>query len=181
MGGLPELFLKASCYASAFLVNSRIWGYSVRAAPLQRGFGGDFCPGKSKSLSRCHLGCIARSSQNRNDLLTILVEQHRNIGIQKQRRIPGSSAQRNHWENALRLAWTWEFLGGVELADREEKREREREIDIENKHDICLCMCIYICCEVIIWSKFGGFWKLLSGPSWVFGSYYLVQVCVFSL
>ena len=39
----------------------------------------------------------------------------------------------------------------------------------------------YICCEVIIWSKFGGFWKLLSGPSWVFGSYYLVQVCVFSL
>ena len=40
---------------------------------------------------------------------------------------------------------------------------------------------IYICCEVIIWSKFGGFWKLLSGPSWVFGSYYLVQVCVFSL
>ena len=36
-------------------------------------------------------------------------------------------------------------------------------------------------CEVIIWSKFGGFWKLLSGPSWVFGSYYLVQVCVFSL
>ena len=32
---------------------------------------------------------------------------------------------------------------------------------------------IYICCEVIIWSKFGGFWKLLSGPSWVFGSYYL--------
>ena len=37
---------------------------------------------------------------------------------------------------------------------------------------------IYICCEVIIWSKFGGFWKLLSGPSWVFGSYYLVQVCV---
>ena len=40
---------------------------------------------------------------------------------------------------------------------------------------------IYACCEVIIWSKFGGFWKLLSGPSWVFGSYYLVQVCVFSL
>ena len=40
---------------------------------------------------------------------------------------------------------------------------------------------IYICCEVIIWSKFGGFWKLLSGPCWVFGSYYLVQVCVFSL
>ena len=37
----------------------------------------------------------------------------------------------------------------------------------------------YICCEVIIWSKFGGFGKLLSGPSWVFGSYYLVQVCVF--
>ena len=34
--------------------------------------------------------------------------------------------------------------------------------------------------EVIIWSKL-GFWKLLSGPSWVFGSYYLVQVCVFSL
>ena len=45
---------------------------------------------------------------------------------------------------------------------------------------VCICMCIYvyiyICCEVIIWSKFGGFWKLLSGPSWVFGSYYLVQV-----
>ena len=35
----------------------------------------------------------------------------------------------------------------------------------------------YICCEVIIWSKFRGFWKLLSGPSLgVFGSYYLVQV-----
>ena len=39
----------------------------------------------------------------------------------------------------------------------------------EDHGDKHVCMCIYIySCEVIIWSKFGGF-----------GSYYLVQVCFF--
>ena len=61
-GSFTGVNFKASCYASVFSVCSRILGYSVRAAPLQRGFGGDICPGKSKSLSRCYLGCVARSS-----------------------------------------------------------------------------------------------------------------------
>ena len=62
VGVLPELIFKQVVYASAFFVYSRILGYSIRTAPLQRGFGGDFCPGKSQSLSRCCLGCDARSS-----------------------------------------------------------------------------------------------------------------------
>ena len=35
--------------------------YSVRAAPLQRGFGGDLALEKSDSLNRSSLGCVARS------------------------------------------------------------------------------------------------------------------------
>ena len=67
--------------------------------------------------------------------------------------------------------------------ERERGRERERYIYIciYTYIDRFIDTYVYICCEVIIWSKFGGCWKLLSGPSWVFGSYYLVQVCVFSL
>ena len=53
----------------------------------------------------------------------------------------------------------------------------ERKAERQNEPKVYIQIYIYICCEVIIWSKFRGFWKLLSGPSWVFGSY-LVQVCV---
>ena len=34
---------------------------NVRAAHAQSGSGMEFCSGESKSLSRCSLGCVARS------------------------------------------------------------------------------------------------------------------------
>ena len=42
---------------------------------------------------------------------SIWVEQHRSTGIPKQRRIPGSSTQRNNWENVLKWAWTLGVFG----------------------------------------------------------------------
>ena len=49
------------------------------------------------------------------------------------------------------------------------RKERRKEGHIEK------------CCEVIIWSKFGGFKCYYLVQVGVFKSYYLVQVCVFSL
>ena len=56
------------------------------------------------------------------------------------------------------------------------RSQRERD-GVRRERDLYIY--IYICCEVIIWSKFGGFleviiwsklgfWKLLSGPSLCF-------------
>ena len=80
---------------------------------------------------------------------------------------------------------------GETESEKEKERERKKtkrkkwrakwREGLANVTCTALSLYIYICCEVIIWSKFRGFGKLLSGPSWVFGGYYLVQVCVFSL
>ena len=44
----------------------------LRAAQAHRESGVNFCTGKSRSLSQCSLGCVARSSYNRNGQLTSL-------------------------------------------------------------------------------------------------------------
>ena len=44
----------------------KIGSQILRAAQAQTESGVNFCRGKSKSLSRCSLGCVARSSCNRN-------------------------------------------------------------------------------------------------------------------
>ena len=50
VGVLPELIFKQ------VVMQAHV------SSTLQRGFSGDFGPGKSKSLSRCCLGCVPRSS-----------------------------------------------------------------------------------------------------------------------
>ena len=46
---MPELIFRQVVMQVPFFVYSRILGYCVRAAQLQRGFGGDFCLGKSRT------------------------------------------------------------------------------------------------------------------------------------
>ena len=71
-----------------------------------------------------------------------------------------------------------------EQGQRGSKRKRLQELskaETPNQKPLTEYIYIYI---YMLWSYYlvqvWGFWKLLSGPSWVFGSYYLVQFCVFA-
>ena len=49
--------------------------------------------------------------------LQVSIGRHRNIGIQKQRRKPGSSTQRNHWdEKVSKIGLDFGPEGGVDSA-----------------------------------------------------------------
>ena len=106
-----------------------------------------FLPWKIQVIQSMAL-CIMSLEVARTEVLSLQVPvgQQRNLGIQKQRRKPGSSTQRDHWDKGFQnwrgfgSAWIWgaevEPVPG-KIQDRARAANQE---STESSHLSCLCV-----------------------------------------